>query len=386
MRGVSLGVRLVRAIGVAFGLAVSAITVIGVPLGVLVWVWEAFYEFMGGRLPYVTHLLPKAVPDAVVFSPLFDWEGTAISAPPSWSWVVEQSLTLPFYLAVFVMILHLGIPMRKRLQNATGLQVSPVDPTSEVQYVANQLQKISKGPAARVWVMPGNGIQALALSGPLRGHAIVLSEAVAQSQNRPIVHWIIAHEYAHILHGDTRSSSLWILGMRSVHLFDRWRVGLMNLILRTVGRIPFIRVLTFPLYLLFLTINKVGRLGRWTGSTIFLLFDRWSSRRMEFAADKYAAQVVGVGQGVALFKILTSSFEPGFGGLFATHPKLSARIEKLESLQAPITLDKKSDRKPRPSTDTVKASGPKKTEETGTREAPSVPAKKDTHESVAAQD
>lgn len=335
MKGISRRVRLVRAAGVAAGLAVSAFTVVGLPLSLAVGAWQFGYGLLDGYFPYITDRIPFQLPKVVQESSLLAWEGSRIEAPPSWRWVAETALQLPMSLAGALFILHSVIPMSRRIENATGVRGVRMASDSDAQKTVAALRKMSRGPSARVWVIPGQGVQALALSGPAYGHAIVLSEGIVARLPREMVHWIIAHEYAHILHGDTRSGSLWLLGIRSVHLFDRWRQSAQRIFLALVSALPIFRLISFPCALMISLLNLTGRAGRAAGTTIFLVFDRWASRRMEFAADRYAGVTVGTGPGIALFERLSGDLEPRFGGLFATHPRLVERVVRLVEIEKP---------------------------------------------------
>lgn len=310
--GVSAGVRLVRSIGVGIGLAVSALTVVGLPLAVVVGAWDITYQALGGQFPHFP--LPEQL-ESFGDSPLLSWWGMSLPAPASWSWVLTQTFTWPLYLAGILALFHLFLPMSRRIRNSAGLTAVRAGRSSEIQQFVCSLQRRSRGPAASVWVIPGEGIQAFALSGLLRGHAIVISAGTLTTLPRPMLEWVLAHEYGHILHGDTRSASLWILAMRSIRFFDGLRRQIYNLVLRAITEIPTLRLLALPCFALLYALNMVGRFGRWLGTSIFLLFDRWAARRMEFAADRYAALAVGVEPGVHLFRHLTGHFEPRFNGL-----------------------------------------------------------------------
>lgn len=335
MSGISIVTRLVRVLGVSAGLATSALTVVGLPAAMAIGAWRASYEAMGGNLPVITRHFPADTPEPLINSVLFAWEGLPILPPPSWSVAIELSLQLPLALAGALLLLHAAIPMGTRIKNATGLAARREEKDSPLQLIVDELRRRSRGPGARVWVIPGQGIQALALSGQLHGHAIVLSEGIVSGLPPAMIKWVIAHEYAHILHGDTRSGSLWLLGMRSVHLFDRLRLFFAHLVLRLIAELPVLRLFFLPCLAFVKLMTLIARLGRWLGSRIFLIFDCWAGRRMEFAADSYAAAAVGAGPGIDLFGSLLGDLEPRFGGLFATHPSMRERIARLQKRKTP---------------------------------------------------
>lgn len=335
MSGISIATRLTRTIGVCAGLATSSLTVVGLPIAMAIGAWRAAYEVMGGHLPVVSRFLPADAPQLLVESALFAWEGLPLSSPPAWGIAVELALHAPLVLAGALLFLNAAMPMGARIRNATGLTGRRQANNSPLQGIVDELRRRSGGPSARVWLIPGRGVQALALSGPLFGHAIVLSDGVVTGLPAAMVRWIVAHEYAHIRHGDTRSGSLWLFGMRSVHLFERLRILISRIVLRLISELPLLALLFLPSLVLVMAMNRIARLGRWFGSRVFLIFDRWAARRMEFAADNYAASMVGAGPGIDLFELLESDLEPRFNGLFATHPSMRARIAKLQAKKTP---------------------------------------------------
>jgi Zn-dependent protease with chaperone function len=256
-----------------------------------------------------------------------------LSTAPGWEWVFHQSFRLLLPLLALLTLLHASLPMSQRIRQVSRVTAMPAGDGSYLQDVVDRLRRQSKGPRARVWIVPLDGIQAYALSGPIGGHSIVIHQGTLQSLPGSVIEWILAHEYGHILHGDTRSASLWVLAMRSVYVFDRLRHKLANLMLRVLFEIPLLRLLTSPAAWLFRLLSLIGSLGRRIGALVFRLFDTWASRRMEYAADRYAARSVGAGPGIAFFEGVLGEWEPRFNGLFATHPKMSDRLSALRLLR-----------------------------------------------------
>ncbi|NLC20620.1 MAG: M48 family metalloprotease, partial [Halomonadaceae bacterium] len=287
MLGITLGTRLARTFGVLCGMGVSAFTVVSVPLSAWHMTWGWASTQLDGRLPWIT------LPPALALweeSWIFAWRGVALPMAPGWEWVFHQSLWMLLPLLGLLVIFHALIPMRQRIYQVSRITPMRVDQGSYLQDVVDRLRRESKGPRASVWIVPLGGIQAYALSGPISGHAIVIHQGALQQLPGPVVEWILAHEYGHILHGDTRSASLLILGMRSVHVFDLLRHKFANLMLRVLFEIPLLRLLTSPVSWIFRILSLIGRLGRRVGGLVFRLFDTWASRRMEYAADRYAAR------------------------------------------------------------------------------------------------
>lgn len=310
-------------------------TVAGLPLAGFVGAWAAIFDVFDGRLPTVLDQVPIQFIGPIEVANLLSWQGASMPSPPGWSWAAATALKVLVPMAAFLAVLHGCLPMRRRIENVCGYRPLRLSKESELQQIADSLTAQSLGPSVRVWVTACPGINAMALSGPISGNAIVLSEGLLSQLPGEMVYWVVAHEYAHVLHGDTRSGSLWLLGMRSVHLFDRWRAALLTTALRVLAVLPVLRLLLFPCLIVVGVMNRVARTGRWVGSKVFLLFDRWASRRMELAADRYAAFHVGARPGIELFRALNGDLESRHGGLFATHPSMRERIAKLEKLDAP---------------------------------------------------
>ncbi|MOA32810.1 Protease HtpX [compost metagenome] len=121
--------------------------------------------------------------------------------------------------------------------------------------------------------------------------------------------------------------------MRSVHIFDYWRHVIANLALRLIHEIPLLRLLVAPTAIVIRMLSLVGRVGRRAGALVFRLFDTWASRRMEFAADRYAAEVAGPEAGIAFFEGVIGEWEPRFKGLLATHPRAADRAQRLREMR-----------------------------------------------------
>jgi len=334
MSGISIGVKFVRTMGLLAGLGSAGVSVIGIPLSSTVMIWKSFYELTGGRLPVITDQLAFEIPPFLA-GMLFGWEGTSVPRPPAWSWVAETSLQWPLVLGVGLMLLHALLPMSIRIRSAVRSSAMMLPKDSPIQGFVEAFRKRTGGPSARVWVSNERGIEALALSGPLGGNAIVLSAGLVSNAPSDVIQWVVAHEYAHIHHGDSRSGSQWLLGMQGVHLLDRVRRLSYMLTVRTIAALPIPGFLVWLLVSAFYVMDRMGRMCRWIGVKVFLIFDRWASRRMEFAADRFAAFAVGTEPGIRLFSSLKQDLEPTRGGLFATHPSLSERVARLRQIKSP---------------------------------------------------
>lgn len=326
---ISIWVKLLRFIGVLSGLLISVIAVVSLPLIVGNAIWAGVYEYFNGYWPYFdVPPLFNLIKDSFFFS----WRGGAIASPLDWMWIARVTLYLLGPIFSYLFFVNLLVPASWRIYTACGYKPVRIG-KSDLQEFVDRLSKRYKGPRADVWLIADGGVTAFALNNPLQHQSIVISQGIVGAMPKEMVNWILAHEYAHIYHGDTRSSTFWILSMRSIYLFSRIRFFFAKILFYVLGEMPFLRLLTFPLALLFnviMIIASVGsRLGRW----VFLLFDRWASRHMEFAADEFAAINMGPRYGISLFSNLRGNMEPLFNGLFATHPTHSQRIKKLVAME-----------------------------------------------------
>lgn len=330
--GVSLWIRLVRLFGVLLSMSISVSALVMLPFTLFTWLWDVLYVKLSGRIPVLSTPGPEVMPLPGALQSL-SIGGGWMARPPTFPAMVETSLFLVSVICATLILTNSLLPMKARIKNASGLTPSRLPAKHFAVQVVNELRDRSGGPSPSVWIIPVDGITAFALSGPLIGHGIVLSRGVLGHLSKDMVAWIIAHEYAHIRHGDTRSSSLWIVSMRSVYLLERVRIVLMNWILSIVRFLPILKFMVVPIFCLFRGLLLIGKLARFSGRMVFLLFDRWASRKMEYAADKYAALMIGSDIGAELFEGLMGDVEPLFNGLFATHPSLSDRAKRLRAMK-----------------------------------------------------
>jgi Zn-dependent protease with chaperone function len=313
----------------AISAAVSSLVLL--PFLLISLAWISVYDFFAGGVPGISFNLPGnlSLPGGAGSISIPE---IALPLPPQWLSVLEMSSISIAAIIVVLVLLNSLTPMRKRIKNASGFNAQKVPRDAFPCQVVADLRNSAGGPRCSVWLIPVEGIKAFALSGPLIGHGIVISEGIINKLPKEMVAWIIAHEFGHIRHGDTRSSSFWLLSMRSVYFLERFRILLMNLLLKITKSLPVMRAFTLPVFMIFRLLVWIGRISISIGKLIFLVFDRWASRKMEYAADRYAALMIGPEEGAQLFEGLMGDIEPLFNGLFATHPPLAKRAEKLRSM------------------------------------------------------
>lgn len=318
------GIRMLAAI---IGVGVALATAITLPLWLIREAWYYAGLVLGGRFPHLW------LPDWQSVQPLwsyppFSWGGQAIPFPPDNEWLFTTSLTLLAVGMVVVGALYAWVPLRYRIKAAAGHSGMPLTAKHHYQLYVDGLAAKYQLSYVQVRRIPTNGIVAFVMSTPMNRHAIAVSDGLF-AQPPEVVRWILAHEVAHVKHGDTKSGTFWVLAFRSVSLLDSLRASLMTGFLRFLHAIPILRLFVWPLYALFVLLTKIARLGRWVGSMFFMVIDRWISRRMEFRADRFAAEHEGPEPGMRFFQYLVGQFEPTFD-LLATHPSNVARYEALE--------------------------------------------------------
>ncbi len=321
---------LVRTVGAAIGITISIATIVSVPLAVWWGLWHGLYDWFGGRV-----LVGFSQDSVGVLSqyPPFSWSGEPIPYPPSPIWILVATAKWMLLAIAGLALVHLVTPIRAKVKSICGYIPQKVDREHPMQLFLNQMaRRHGLRLRIRLLVIPVAGVTAFVLTSPLRGHHVVISQGLAQKAPAEIIQWILAHEVGHIVHGDTASATLWMLVMRSVRLFDRLKQLAIVAMFQTMFAIPLFRLILFPFYLLACTIMAVGRIGGRIGGTVFILFDRWASRHMEYRADAFAARFVGPGPGERLFQVLDGPFEPNFR-LFATHPSPRSRINALQELR-----------------------------------------------------
>lgn len=309
--------RALRMFGMIAGLAVSLVTTVSLTLFLAWLMWFALAELRLENLPFYPH-------SWYIYNP-----------PPAIPWVAERSAKLMVAMMLLFGCLDLLVPMSQRIKACTGIAPIKLPADHAASIVANALSKRSGGGKVGVWLLPINGISAFALTGPLwNSKAVVMSTDVMMSAPSEIRDWIIAHEIGHLVHKDSRASSIWIFFFRSVRLFMRVRLLIARFALQFVYRLPVLKHLAFTLYSLIRIVLAFGCIGRASGVLVFKIADSYASRKMEFAADEFAFKAYGAKPGILAFTALNGSYlEPGFG-LFATHPANEERIQRLLHLEA----------------------------------------------------
>lgn len=315
----------IRYAGACLGIMIALLTTVSLPIsGVwIVWQWAyhdpAFFSILEATNQQLTFVAMQwSLPEIRLFLP----------RPPSLEWVVSWT-SLPMLAMLFcLMLIDSCVPLKCRAQSACRTSIHPV-PTAHPlhSYMLSVAHRYRTGPI-RLFVAPIPGIQAMVLSSPWRQHAIVISHDLLVNVPLAIGRWVVAHEIAHVHYGDTRSASLMLLSLRGIHTFAWLEHKLGHAILQTLAFLPMLRLIVMPLTWCLRALMLAGRVGRYVGGSVFRLFDRWASRRMELRADAFAALEEGAAPGLALLSAISQGFEPRFG-LLATHPSPTQRIDAL---------------------------------------------------------
>jgi len=320
-------IALIRWTGALLGIGTAMATVVMLPLWLYREAWSWLWWFLGGVIPEVP--LPDDLAGIAAYPPL-SWAGTPIPLPPESGWVLSTSLWILVPLVALLGLGHMAVTMNARLRSVCGQTGQRFEKDHPHQVFVDSLARRYKVGRIELRRLPVGGVVAFILSSPWRRHTIMISDGIL-FQPTPVVQWVLAHEVAHARYGDTQSQSVWLLALRSIVLFDRLRHVAMNATLKLVQMLPVLTLLARPLLFLFRCLSQIGRVGRRVGFWIFVLFDRWASRRMEYRADRFAAEHVGTAPGITLFAHLVGQFEPTFD-LFATHPPAAKRRRALEDL------------------------------------------------------
>lgn len=256
---------------------------------------------------------------------------------PDANWAATWSLYVMSVMTLLPFVMNALQPTSWMVASITGVSrkdLRRVESGHDLHaFFREVVQQARPGKPVSLFLIPGEGPVALAMGAPFRG-MVVLSEGMVRGLSAPELRWVIAHELAHIRHRDMLVGTVWISSIRGLRLFHRLKVMLVTAALRVLVeiRLPGLAlVLNWMLSVLLWTLSC----GRSIAVRWFLLFDRLASRLMEFRADRCAAQQQGIKPGVSVLLRLEGDSEPLFNGLFATHPKISQRIEALQALAQP---------------------------------------------------
>ncbi|MEX3071034.1 M48 family metallopeptidase [Vibrio alginolyticus] len=197
------------------------------------------------------------------------------------------------------------------------------------------------------------GINAFAAGMSIDDAVIGVTQGALESFSRDELQGVIAHEFSHILNGDTRLNTRLIgvlFGITCIAYFGHLVLDNSRYSTRGMGRSNSDSNNGFAVVMLIALVCMV--LG-WLGTLFGSMIKAAISRQREFLADASAVQFTRNDQGIAgaLKKIAEHSFGSkldatasedmshmmfgqsklsGFSGLFATHPPLDERIRRID--------------------------------------------------------
>ena len=214
-----------------------------------------------------------------------------------------------------------------------GLRAERVDRSTPLGELISEVEsRVYDRSRIKYWLIPTDGLIAFAISIGFGRCSIVLSNGIIKHLDPDALSFVIAHEIAHIYYKDTASSGLWLAVQRSAITFIKLRFNAFRILVTILARLPISPALTIkPILFIRRLLLWSARLGLAVGRLIFKVTDRWVSRHMEYRADEFAGQLIGYNIGMRALSRLGGDAEPLFNGLFATHPPISKRIERLRS-------------------------------------------------------
>ncbi len=271
-------------------------------------------------------------------------------------------------LAIGLSVLMIAIPFFFKLsslgsggsvvaESLGGTRISPATRDSNERKVLNIVEEmaIASGmPIPPVYVLDEECINAFAAGTLPSNAAIGVSRGAIETLSRDELQGVMAHEFSHIFHGDMR------INMRAIAaIFSVMAVGYIGyFILRTTMYAPRTSrrsdgKATAGIAVVGLAFVVIGCIGTFFGR----LMQAAISRQREFLADASAVQYTRnpAGIGGALQKIVQQStsamqhpqasqfnhmlFTEGVNTLFASHPPLLARIERIRTMAAGVLAE-----------------------------------------------
>ncbi len=238
-----------------------------------------------------------------------------------------------------------------------GTQISPDTTNAKHRQLLNVVEEMAIASGITVppvYVMTEErGINAFAAGMSIDDAVIGITQGALESFSRDELQGVIAHEFSHILNGDTRLNTRLIgvlFGITCIAYFGHLVLDNSRYTTRGMGRSDSDSNNGFAVVML---IALVCMLLGWLGTLFGSMIKAAISRQREFLADASAVQFTRNDQGIAgaLKKIAGHSFGSklettasedmshmmfgqsklsGFSGLFATHPPLDERIRRID--------------------------------------------------------
>lgn len=234
-----------------------------------------------------------------------------------------------------------------------GVPISPATTSHERRQLLNVVEEMSIAcgmPVPPVFVIDSRSLNALAAGWSPEDAVIVVTQGLIDRMSRDEMQGVVAHEFSHIVHGDTRINSRLVgvvHGMMVVGGVGHWMFhgGTAN----RDGEFDADSLQALPLVIIFMIIGflimTIGSIGTLVGR----LIQSAVSRQREFLADASAVDYTRNPDGIAgalreigargsrnrLRSVNSSEFAHFFfsnpaSGWLSTHPPLEHRIARIE--------------------------------------------------------
>lgn len=181
----------------------------------------------------------------------------------------------------------------------------------------------------RLYVCPKDEINALALG----AKSIAVTTGLLQTATLEELEGVLAHELGHHLLNHT----FWLTLTCVSGQVGNWALRLYDILLKTFGHLRFIPVLGYLVVALTWLLRLLFLLFDWFVQLPFYLGRLFGSRRNEYAADRFAAQI-GCGNGLRSFLERVLAPREARAGFFEclkrTHPPAAKRVRRLAHLGA----------------------------------------------------
>jgi heat shock protein HtpX len=192
--------------------------------------------------------------------------------------------------------------------------------------VYEKVKRHSKaGKKIRLYIVDQMNINAFAVG----KNTIVISRGIISTMSDQEIKGILAHEFAHIVYGDTQVTMLITIATNFYIMFALLIAKCLSFIENLVGANSFVGSLARFVRTL---IEMVVEWFLW----VITLLVSTSSRKMEYIADKYASDIGYKEQLIsALYKLYdmqVSDKKKLVEQIKASHPKIAYRIERLEKM------------------------------------------------------
>jgi len=316
----------VRWIGIILGAALSWFMAVGILMHLSVWGWHFIDLGLSWALSELHFLLHASEID---WTPPRYLAGSA----PDISWSLHWTLMFALGGTAAGILLNCFTSLKSQCRREIGnVMWADSEVIPKGHFLDDEVRAIKKrfgaGGALEFRVVRTDAPIAFAMSAPFRS-LIVMSSGLLNSLTPQERQWVMAHEMSHVKHRDSFMASVWIASMKALFAVRTMFVGLINLKIKIMIRLRIWASLIHLIVLFWKGVLSITNMGVRLGQLFFLVIDRWAARRIEFRADREAVAHFGVSPGVDVMKKLGGVGEPLFGGLFATHPKISERIVKM---------------------------------------------------------